>query len=102
MKTKTNNTTSNATCTITRGNFVLLAKFLPVTNHRPCRIKVTRSDTKQSITVSWSYEGEDSLNYDRAVQAWVAKFNREGWLNDYGFIRGYIPTGYTFTALKNR
>jgi len=114
MKKKPNTNTATAHAIIS-GGFVLVATFHGPTNCRGSRITVTREDTKrdgkkQSVTVSWEHANENTENYDKAVLAWIEKFKMteatdhspsRNWLADCKFVRGFTPTGHTYTAIWN-
>ena len=60
----------------------LRAKYLPVTNHRGSRIKVSRYEANtngrdpQTVTVSWDYALGIGKNYAAAIAEYV---RRAGW-----------------------
>lgn len=60
----------------------LRAKYLPVTNHRGSRIKVSRYEANtngrdpQTVTVSWDYALGIGENYAAAIAEYV---RRAGW-----------------------
>jgi hypothetical protein len=60
----------------------LRAKYLPVTNHRGSRIKVSRYENSmhgrdpQTVTVSWDYSLDTGANYAAAIAEYV---RRAGW-----------------------
>lgn len=52
----------------------VISKYLPVTNHRGSRIKVTRSDHRQgdpTLTVSWDYALDIGENHCEAIRQFI-------------------------------
>jgi hypothetical protein len=66
----------------------LRAKYLPVTNHRGSRIKVSRYEANtygrdpQTVTVSWDYSLDTGANYAAAIAEYVRRANWGGdWVS---------------------
>jgi hypothetical protein len=66
----------------------LRAKYLPVTNHRGSRIKVSRYENSihgrdpQTVTVSWDYSLDTGANYAAAIAEYVRRANWGGkWVS---------------------
>lgn len=67
------------------------SKFLPVTNHRGARIKVTRGDVPNgtSVIVSWDYALDVAENHQKAIQEFLNKMEWGGHWVIGGGTNGY-------------
>lgn len=89
---------AKATCNVNEANYMRQAiqtKFLPVTNHRPSRIKAFCE--AKSITVDWDHAHNVGANHMRAAAKLAEML---GWKGDW--FEGALPgSGYAFVLGTN-
>lgn len=96
------NTESKAPATVRESwRVTLRCKYLPVTNHRGSRIKVTRWDSTtygtdpNGITVGWDHSLNTQQNYAEAVRQYLLKAEWDGtWVVSLcadGAVAVYFP-----------
>lgn len=91
---------------ITRASRLITTKYLGPTNHKGSRVKATMdlhaNWGKVSVTLSWDYEGEETLTHDKAALALLNKVRKmkgfEYWSRNTSIARAYYSGGYHYAV----